>query len=196
MDFIATVFWQRYLFCYTLLQQFFNQLLSRHGFYFKYDNIGFHCVRVKFNNGQFRQRLGQDLRMFVIFSKPLAVMVKGIERAGCDDARLAESTSELLLEAPGPLDEVCAAHQSRTHRCAQTLAEAHTHRVERCGVLRLGHTGGGDGVPEPGTVHMEGHAVASTRRGCVQDRLHGPHHTATDVVRAVVAAVPVPGTSG
>ncbi len=72
-------------------------------------DVGFDRGRVDLDAGAVGNALREQLRVGVVFNQPGAMMPQRVQRARRDNAGLPESASELLLEAPRPLDEIARA---------------------------------------------------------------------------------------
>ena len=134
-----------------------------------------------------REALGEALRQDMGLAEARPVMLQGVQGSGSNDPGLAEAAANLLLEPPGPGDELARSGQAGADRRAQGLGEADADAVERRRVGCLGDGHGGTGVPEAGAVEMKAQATraADIRHGL--KLVKRPDRPAADVVRVLQA---------
>ena len=92
-------------------------------------------LRVDLDPRDLRQPAGQRLRVVVVHREPLDVVVERPQRAGRDDARLAQRAAEHLLVAPRLVDDLARAGEHGAHRRAEALGEVDPGGVEARGPL-------------------------------------------------------------
>src|SRR5262249_273176 len=115
------------------------------------------------------------------------MMVQRIEGSRCDDSSLTEATPELLLEPSCPINERFRASKAGAYRGPESLREAHAHSVKCRSILRFRDASLCRGMPETGSVKMNGDSILT---GPSRHRFHlfqRPDRSAANVVRVLDA---------
>src|SRR5262249_49501913 len=106
-----------------------------------------------------REPFGETPGVGVILDESLAVIIKGVQRGGREDAGLPHRAAEHLAEAAHARDGGFVTGHGRAGGGPQTLGKTAADGVEVPGVVRGLQPGGRAGVPDTGAVEVEPEAV-------------------------------------
>lgn len=130
----------------------------------------------------FGQALRQRLGLGVVVGEAIDVVLQGIDAGRRDDAGLAHSAAEQVLETPGLGNELLVAGQDAADGATESLREIDPTGIEVLAVVARGDTGCDDGVEESRPVKVHEEAVLASDGGDLFNRLHWPDATAAKIV--------------
>ncbi len=83
-----------------------------------------------------RQPTVDALGVGMVFGQTLHMVVQSIDARGCQESRLAHSTSKALPNALAFRNKVFGAKQQRAHRGAEPFAQANGHGIKKAQIFR------------------------------------------------------------